>query len=75
MEANSTAYYWETCRGIYVNFTYVIEFHALFPMMYISSVSVASFLSIFKKMDFKRGFESQIMHFSHLHVSSNAGHL
>ena len=60
MEANLTAYYSETRRGIFVIFTYVIEFDALFPMMYISSVSVASFSSIFKKMDFQRGFESQI---------------
>jgi hypothetical protein len=75
MEAISTAYYSEMRRGIFVILIYVIEFHALFPMIYLSSVSVSSFLSIFKKMDFERGFESQIMQLSHLHVSSNADRL
>ena len=75
MEAILTVNYSETRRGIFVNFTYVIEFHALFPMIYISSVSVFSIKSIFKKMDFERGFESQIMQLSHLHVSSNADRL
>ena len=75
MEAISTAYYSEMRRGIFVILIYVIEFHTLFPVLYLSSVSVSSFLSILKKMDFERGFESQIMQLSHLHVSSNADRL